>query len=110
MVKQSNLIIFCAVLVSVLLYSKILPLPDKSFVPAMDESKIKFVTGTVASNPVKSSEKYYSVKVNVNEIQDINGMCFYCSGNSLVLIEASLVESLYPEKLFSIAQKNDFSI
>ena len=67
--KQSQLVILCAVVVAFLLYSKIVPLPESSFVPAVDEKQIHLVSGKVVSNPVKSSEKYYSVKIDVDYAQ-----------------------------------------
>ena len=75
--KQSQLVILCAVVVAFLLYSKIVPLPESSFVPSVDEKQIHLVSGKVVSNPVKSSEKYYSVKIDVDYAQARDKSVFF---------------------------------
>ncbi|WP_407436238.1 ComEC/Rec2 family competence protein [Treponema sp.] len=103
--KQSQLVILCAVVVAFLLYSKIVPLPESSFDPAVDEKQIHLVSGKVVSNPVKSSEKYYSVKIDVDYAQARDKSVFYSGGIATVLMETSLVEALYPDRLYSRIEK-----
>lgn len=102
MVKTKlNTIFISAVLLAVLLYSKIIPFPKRCLITLAPYDKIQFVTGTVVSNPAKISEEFYSMELKFHECISKDNRFFSASGTEKVLIPSHIVEAFFPDKLYS---------
>lgn len=105
--KKANALVFSSVVLAVLVYARIIPLPEHTAVSAFREPDIAELSGTVASNPVKISEKYYSALLKTKSCKNRQNMHSSCTGSRTVFIPASIVESHYPDKLYSALKNAD---
>lgn len=107
-----NPVFASALILCVLLYSKILPVKDRNpFASPLPSEKIEFLSGKVSSNPVKSSffGGTYKITLDVFEAKSENSRGNAC-GNVTVFVPASIVESLYPGKLYTSAKGSNFPL
>lgn len=108
MVNKLSPISLIAFIFTILVYSKILPVKtyyiDNSIVPS---TQINYIEGTIISNPKKISDKYYSCDINITHCMNKNFITSTCSGKIIGLIPTILVESLFPNKLFSKSKSNN---
>lgn len=107
MVKQfreyfSNPFVWAALICAVLIYSgAVVPFSRLEF-NCLVQNPV-YLCGRISSNPVKTSGgKYYTASISVVEAGSENPeIKSSCSGNVKALIPSSLVESLYPGRLYS---------
>lgn len=107
-----NPVFASALILCVLLYSKILPVKDRNpFASPVPSEKIEFLFGKVSSNPVKSSffGGTYKITLDVFEAKSENSRG-NARGNVTVFVPANIVESLYPGKLYTSAKGSNFPL
>lgn len=107
-----NPVFASALILCVLLYSKILPVKDRNpFSSPFPSEKIEFLSGKVASNPVKSNffGGTYKITLEAFEAKSDNASG-NSSGNAVVFVPANIVESLYPGKLYTSAKRGGFPL
>ena len=100
--------LLAAAVCAVLFYAGIVPVrksaPYESAVPVQDMLK---VSGTVCSNPSKSGAgDYYSVKLRLSDVEssdDVARIKSSASGVIQISVPASIVEAVYPGKLYSVS-------
>ncbi|MBP5358257.1 MAG: ComEC/Rec2 family competence protein [Treponema sp.] len=105
-----NPFIIAAVVVSFLLYGRIVPLrpqnPYFSVIPIEDALN---VSGKIASNPSKfSSGRYYSASIDVSHVSAVKSSSLVsseASGKLKLWIPSDIVEAVYPGKLYSLSGK-----
>lgn len=102
MVKLNfNPILISAGIFAFLIYFNIIPMHKnfckESFVPSM---QISYVEGIVASNPIKISEKYYSLLLNLKSVSS-KKIKSTAKGNVTIFVPSQVIEAFYPNKLFS---------
>lgn len=101
----SNPFVWAALFCAVLIYS----LPNSCFVRKNNFNCLvenpTLLRGKIASNPVKTSKgSYYSADFFVVEaVSTSSNIKSACKGNVKILIPSSIVEQLYPGKLFSLS-------
>lgn len=100
--SKLNVIFVSSIILSFLVYSKLLPLPGDYIISAVKQNEIQIITAKIISNPVKSSDKYYTVKLKVFETKSISGINSSANGIFTALIKSQTVEAHYPKKLFSL--------
>ena len=106
-VKKALIIPFCAVILAIAVYSKLLPLPCANSIKSLAKAEdIVFLTGKICSNPVKLSDKYYSAMLKLESCKNNSGCYAGCSGKFKILIPTEFVEAFYPQKLYSVLKKN----
>ena len=108
-----NPFIAAAFFTAVLIYSNAVVPADKNLYSGLVSREcLLSVTGTVSSNPVKSSsEKTYSFFVNLEKSEGkVNGYDLKSSaeGKIKVFVPASTAESLFPGKLYSSAKNKTY--
>ncbi len=107
MVKCNNQLFFspsvvAAITVAVLVYSGFVPIVNRNVFNSIiqDESIIQ-LEGRVVSNPTKTaSGNYYSVSVDVAWVKS-NLASSIAQGHIQLLVPSTIVEALYPGKLYS---------
>lgn len=107
-----NPVFASALILCVLLYSKILPVKDRNpFESPLPPEKIEFLSGKVSSNPVKSSffGGTYKITLDVFEAKSENSKG-NARGSVTVFVPAGIVESLYPGKLYTSAKGSGFPL
>lgn len=93
--------VLSSLIIAVLIYGKIIPLPKDHISSIIPSCNISRLEGIIISNPVKISDKYYSVKVQTFNTYTKDGIYSKSKGNTSILISSSEIEALYPKKLFS---------
>lgn len=98
-----NPIIFSAILCVILIYSGIIPLRTKNKLNSLSSEKlITEITGTIKSNPTKTSnKKYYSADFNVTNVKSKNGLSSSATGNVKLFIPSEIAEAYLPGKLYT---------
>lgn len=101
-----NPIIYSCLICAVLFYSGIIKISEKSsFHSLVPESKIVSVSGEIAGSPVKlSSNDLYSVRLKAESVISSDGIKSSAEGIAQVFLPSSIVEALYPGKLFSTSK------
>lgn len=113
--KHFTPVILSSLFCCVLLYSGVIkPLGKNSFSSLIPNSEIRFLHGTVTSNPVKSSSgKTYSVAFSPLEVaagkKDLSSIYKKSSsyGELTLYIPSEIVEAYYPGKLYSLSTKKN---
>ncbi|HAK69324.1 MAG TPA: hypothetical protein DCM57_06650 [Treponema sp.] len=101
-----NPFVAAAVLCSVLFYTKLIPLKnDSPYFAAIPIEDVFAISGTVDSNPVKSSSgTCYTVSLRLSSVStEKKEDCLSSAGGIIsVRIPSSLVEAVYPGRLYSL--------
>lgn len=100
--SKLNVIYISSIFLAFLVYSKLLPLQGDYLISAVPQNEIQIITAKIFSNPVKSSDKYYTIKLKVLETKSYSGINSSANGIFTALIKSQTVESHYPKKLFSL--------
>lgn len=105
--KQNlNVIYLSSIILAALVYSKLLPLPHDYLVTLVPQNDISLIHAKIISNPVKSSDKFYTVKLSITEVESNNNIKSSARGTFTALINTHTVEAHYPKKLFSLQQSH----
>ena len=109
MVKRySNSSVFIAAFICIILfYSGLIKVGDRnSFYSLISVSTINRLQGQLVSSPMKTSDgKYYSAKIRASAAGSDDGKKASARGDVLVYVPATLIEALFPGKLYSAAIK-----
>ncbi len=98
MVRIAALI--CAVLIYIPLFNF---RPADNFICLLKRSEIDCISGTAVSNPVRSSFMGGTYRIVLECERAFSGTCSSaCSGTITAYIPSSIVESLYPGKIYSL--------
>lgn len=109
--KNIDFIFLSSVILAVCVYAKIIPLPQNSKIESLFcPDEITVLEGTIVSNPVKVSDKYYSALLKTKSCKNLKNSFSSCKGLQTVFIPASLIEAHYPGKLFSKAENINSNI
>lgn len=107
MVKTKlNSILLSTLILLILIYGKVIKLPKSDLITLAVLNETSSFNGKVISNPVKSSDKYYSVDIKIHEMTSSDNKLFSAEGISKVLIPVSIIEAYYPDRLFSKNKKS----
>lgn len=102
MVKKNNPILISSIFFAIFVYLKILPINvykiTNSVIPP---DKIQLLSGRISSNPKKISQNYYLADFKIDFCQNKELVKSKTQGLVSVLIPSSIVESFFPNKLFS---------
>ena len=101
MVKNFNSIILSSLILIFLLTAKVINLPESNLITLAVLNDLSKIEGKLISNPVKSSDKYYSVILQVTQCESYRNEKFSVCGKQKFLVPAELIEAFYPDKLFS---------
>ncbi|MBQ0003629.1 MAG: ComEC/Rec2 family competence protein [Treponema sp.] len=102
LLKRINIVYLSSIFLSIFVYSKILPLPHDFLISVIPQKDIFKVSARIISNPVKSSEKFYSIKLKINQVESRNKIISSANGIVTALVSTKTVEAHYPKKLFSL--------
>ncbi|MCQ2600100.1 MAG: ComEC/Rec2 family competence protein [Treponema sp.] len=101
MVKKFNSIIISSLILIFLLSAKVISLPESNLITLAVLNDLSKIEGKLISNPVKSSDKYYSVILQVTQCESLKNEKFSVCGKQKFLVPAQIIEAFYPDKLFS---------
>ena len=101
MVKNFNSIILSSLILIFLLTAKVINLPESNLITLAVLNDLSKIEGKLISNPVKSSDKYYSVILQVTQCESYRNEKFSVCGKQKFLVPAEIIEAFYPDKLFS---------
>ncbi|MGN0740127.1 MAG: ComEC/Rec2 family competence protein [Treponema sp.] len=103
--KKVDFIFLSSVILAVCVYAKIIPLPQNNKIDSLFYAdEIAALDGTIVSNPVKISDRYYSALLKTKSCRNLKNSLSSCNGLQTVFIPSSLIEAHYPGKLFSKAE------
>lgn len=101
MVSKTNIsILLSSLLLIILIYSGAVKLPKDSLTALIPEKEVSSFTGKIISNPVKSSDSYYTAKIKFNSVSS-DKISSSANGVKTVLIPVKIIEAFYPGKLYS---------
>lgn len=106
MVKNLNSITLSSFILIFLLTAKVIKLPESDLITLAVLNDISKIEGNIISNPVKSSDKYYSVILQVSQCESSRNEKFSVCGKQKFLVPVEIVEAFYPDRLFSKNQKS----
>lgn len=96
-----------AFLLAVLIYTNILPKPQKPISVALDPLNAFLIKGKLVSNPTKISAKYYTANFELFSLctkLKTQTACSTATGKVTVFLGSDLVEKHYPGALYTIAK------
>ena len=99
--KEFNPLIFSALILIILIYGKVIKLPQNGLLTLLPDDQVAYIQGTVNSNPSKINDRYYSINLTMKNVTSNNGVMASASGIQKFLIPAEIVEAFYPDKLNS---------
>lgn len=106
MVKKLNSILISTVILLILIYTRVIKLPQSNLITLIVLNQISKIEGTVKTNPVKTSNKYYSVTVEISQCISKDNEKYSSKGSQKILIPCEIIEAYYPDKLFSKNKNN----
>lgn len=99
--KEINVILLSSIFLVFIIYFRIIKIPQNNLVSFIPEENICAIKGVIISNPIKSSQKYYTTTIQVQECYSKHGIISKATGKQKLLIPTKIIEAFYPNKLFS---------
>lgn len=101
--------LLAAVMCAIVFYTGLVPVKDKNqYKISSDIENVSWISGKICANPSKSGTgKTYSSKISLEKVKISSGNMdaqTVASGELSIVLPSSLVESLYPGKLYSLSK------
>ncbi len=108
--KLFHPLVLASIFVAFILYSGIIPVKNvNSYFSLLEFRNLTEISGTVVSNPVKTSKgKYYRLKIRLSEAKDKKGASANAGGIIQVLVPTAQIEAHFPGKLFTAVRENKY--
>lgn len=108
--KLFHPLVLASIFVAFIFYSGIIPIKNvNSYFSLLYFGNLAEISGTVVSNPVKTSKgKYYRLKVRLSEAKDKNEVSANATGIIQVLVPSAQIEAHFPGKLFTAVKENQY--
>lgn len=107
-IKKS--LILSSLIIAILIYGNIISLPQNSMNSIIPSNAVNRLEGIIISNPVKVSDKYYSLKILTLKTISKTGIQAKTSGITSVLFPNAEVEALYPHRLYSRSSGDNLTL